>query len=522
MDLIKFWFQNEKIWFQSTPQDDILIENLFLHQLNSIPLSVHYLINIKYTHRELLNYIILTDQISRHIYRNNLPKISFYHKIALNISYYMIEKGYDTFLNDKERCFLLMPIRHTFELPELYYVINKLNEYIELDQSKYYFRFLKATFYSLSKIISKNISVEPINHNIKIADIVSILDCKSCKYLIFNQNKNNGDGLILNEFINLIRKMETGPEKIVLSISGGVDSMVSSHILKIISKKIGIEIIAVMINYGNRGEICKYEVEFVKRWCKLLDIKLYVRHITELLRSECTNKRNDYEKITRQFRFDMYSRFGAPVILGHNFDDGVENIFANIKKRKFENLIGMSDISEERGCKILRPMLKIRKSEILEYAKNNNVPYLFDSTPSWSARGKMRDILIPSINNFDVGIINGLNSLSTNYREITDILIKQLIPNFYKNGSKIKKSISFDNAEMIVKSSFFMNQLLNLFRDDMQLPNDSFVTTKSVYSMINLILNRNRMNTQPFNIEVNKYITIKYHPNLKILTIMTV
>ena len=123
-------------------------------------------------------------------------------------------------------------------------------------------------------------------------------------------------------------------------------------------------------------------MEFIKRWTKLLGIEHYIKNITELSRNRSTD-RDIYEKITKKLRFDMYKRFGNPVVLGHNQDDCLENIINNIKKsRSYNNLNGMSEFSEEDGCILVRPMLQIKKTEIKEFAQTYHIPHLPNSTPA--------------------------------------------------------------------------------------------------------------------------------------------
>ena len=96
--------------------------------------------------------------------------------------------------------------------------------------------------------------------------------------------------------------------------------------------------------------------------------------------------------------------------MGHNKDDCYENIFANLSKQiHFENLFGMSEILCENDIIIVRPFLEIFKKDILAKAHQLNIPYLEDSTPAWSRRGKMRDSLIPIIQDFDSSILKGLD-----------------------------------------------------------------------------------------------------------------
>lgn len=53
-------------------------------------------------------------------------------------------------------------------------------------------------------------------------------------------------------------------------------------------------------------------------------------------------------------------------------------------------------------------MINIAKKDIITYAKKANIPFLQDSTPSWSRRGKLRDVLIPTINSIEPSFIKNL------------------------------------------------------------------------------------------------------------------
>ena len=114
-------------------------------------------------------------------------------------------------------------------------------------------------------------------------------------------------------------------EKYIVSLSGGVDSMVILSILKKLNKKI----ICIHINYNNRDET-GLEEEFLIEWCKVLDIELIVHNINEIYRNE--SKRSYYEDMTKEIRFNLYKKIininrCSEVILGHHKDDIIENVF---------------------------------------------------------------------------------------------------------------------------------------------------------------------------------------------------
>ena len=276
-------------------------------------------------------------------------------------------------------------------------------------------RFWRATLISHSKL--KTELIEPEKHekldfSISNEEIYEILDKKyDSSHNLENIEDLKPKHKLYKCFHDILSQIKS--DKIIISLSGGVDSMVCSFILYHYCKHNNKELIAIHIDYGNR-DTCKIEVEFVKRWCLLLNIKLYVRHI-EYLRRDRSHDRDIYEEVTRQIRFQMYKRFNCPVVLGHNRDDCEENIFTNIRKaRNLDCLKGMKKIGEESGVTTLRPLLDIPKSEIYEFASYFEIPHLYDSTPDWSDRGKMRNELIPFLNKFDAAFLSGLICLSEN------------------------------------------------------------------------------------------------------------
>ena len=136
--------------------------------------------------------------------------------------------------------------------------------------------------------------------------------------------------------------------------------------------------------------------------------------------------RNLYESYTRDARYQAYEDVAKingwdngcwGIILGHNHDDCVENIFTNIvNKTKYENLYGMEFISshnfKSNQLCFIRPMLKISKEEIYNFAQNSNIPYLFDSTPKWSQRGQIRDLVRPALIDWNKSSIDGFDELT--------------------------------------------------------------------------------------------------------------
>jgi tRNA(Ile)-lysidine synthetase-like protein len=456
-ELKYWWFNNKKVWFNSNELDDIFITekyevlfDLVIDFDREIMMS-----DINYG----LGYIILYDQVSRHIkrcknYSNDYVKNKLCQIINFVERFFIIHKN---ILYGYEFCFTLLPLRHTKQFHYQSYVMEmtwqKLNK---LDKSncsndelvKIYRDYLKATYARASKdnIYQFKNSFNKFDFtnyiDIFINQFKDILDSTCVENLIESNKKKLVDVVPTcvehqpsnksNSIEYYLKQIKNSTKNYILSISGGVDSMVISHCLKYL----GYNFVMIHINYFNRGEICEKEKEMLKIWAEFLDVELYVRDLYEINRENCMrwDLRNLYEDYTKNARFAAYvdlidlknwSCDDTGIILGHNHDDCIENILTNItNKTKYENLYGMEIRSlikfKENTLNFLRPILQITKSQIYNYAHQFNIPYLFDSTPKWSQRGIIRDKVRPSLLEWNSSSIEGLDRLANIMIESTE------------------------------------------------------------------------------------------------------
>jgi len=402
--LLTFWFSNENIWFNPTEEDDILITKTFLDDIDTEP--------IIQTTYDYLHYIILYDQIVRHIDRvENTMYRGVYCKKAVRYSVHLLNNNLYEQFTPAERCFILLPLRHMFMKESIMLSLKWIKQFRkEEPHNSYYRRFYRATIKSLIKFSNPFMITNRVMFN-------KSLLCSTCLY-------GDSKSEVISKKWGNIFKSFVPKERITISLSGGVDSMVCAYILK----QLGYDVVALMINYNNRYT-CSDEVNMVSYWCSTMNIPFYVRHIFEINRTHDMD-RTFYESITKMIRFNSYRFLDNPVILGHNLDDTIENIFSNIKKqRSFDNLFGMKHISIQDTVTIIRPMLEISKLDIVQFANEHNVPYLYDSTPKDCERGRMRDKLIPYMESFDSKIISGLVLMTKRYSDMATTYKQMLMDN---------------------------------------------------------------------------------------------
>ena len=512
------WGNNKSLWFS---HEELPLMNLIgCNYDGSIGLDMCMILHYDQIYRHPNKYIKDKDREYGYIFARKLALKMINHKDYME-------------LKDWEKVFVLLSIRHDKSKKMKELVLNKTYKLLEEEPSNsIYLRFLKATIWDIHKCKENkegyinegyiNEGIDRMNnvYNIEKENLLEIKNDEEINKILTKNIEEDKKKLGKNYISNIERKIEEGIYNIIdkvegskyaVSISGGVDSMILSYIMNKICKRNKKELILLHISYGNR-ECCDIEIKMLKKWSGVLGVSLYIRRIDEIKRSRSSSFRNVYEDITRRIRFSFYEYFNCPILLGHNKEDCYENMFSNLSKRiHYDNLVGVEGIKEENGICILRPLMCIMKSEIYDYANSKGIPYLYDSTPEWSCRGKMRDVLIPGINNFDKNILSGLYE----YSNYTSFLEKQWKISFKLWIEKVGK---VEGIFKISKDEFFKSNYINLnFWIQLWFSLD-IPTRPSNKSFNNLIehINRNKLGSNNKCILNKEYIITNNSDNIKI------
>lgn len=294
--------------------------------------------------------------------------------------------------------------------------------------------------------------------------------------------------------------------KICVSLSGGVDSMVSLSILKFLndSNKIDIELCAFHLNYNNREESV-IEMEMIKRYCNNIMIPLYTYSIEHIHRYDKDITRKQYEKLTRQIRFECYKYINMPIALGHIEDDIVENIITNLATNKHTFQLGkFQDYIKQEGVILVRPLLNIPKSAIYEYSEKHGIPHLKNTTPEWSNRGKFRNRFYNEfIEQYGDNAILNIKRVAIKLEKygklIEKIFIKPYVEELKDNSTLTFNDDILDNDDLLqtILSKYFHSI------------NESKPSLKSVKELINKINSLKNTYKYPFIKRKMKYMIKK-------------
>ncbi|MFQ5455554.1 MAG: tRNA lysidine(34) synthetase TilS [Nitrospirota bacterium] len=189
-------------------------------------------------------------------------------------------------------------------------------------------------------------------------------------------------------------------EKVVVGVSGGPDSLCLLHILKKIGEEIGFTIYATSLNHRFRGMESENEAEFVRIVSEEWGIPCSIESID--VPAFCKEKRLSKQvgaRIIRyRFFYDIAKSIGAAKIaIAQTADDQAETFLMRLLRGA--GVLGLSGIPVLREDIIIRPLLRIRRAEILEYLKRENISFITDSSnikPIYM-RNKIRLELIPTL-----------------------------------------------------------------------------------------------------------------------------
>jgi tRNA(Ile)-lysidine synthetase-like protein len=473
-ELLDFWFpfvkqkaiasNYQSFWFDGS-LDNVIKDKFY-------DLLIRYESDYK-SEVNKLGVIILFDQITRNIFRNTEDAYRNDEK-AFELAMSLIESNQDILYPLYQRIFILLPLRHRAkqtnnrELLDL--CIERINMNYDASEKSILKKFLQATYKNYGdlndyELINESSDTKPLDILIKYSNYLD------SRCLEFNFEKNE---IIYNKLETVMKDFiqKRSIRNIGISLSGGVDSMVISHICKKMRDLRYLDhIYAVHISYSNRDEMV-YETNMVIDWCKSLNIPLIIKRINYMRRDSVD--REFYEMETRRVRFNLYrhtqNKFGVyGFCLGHHFGDLAENVMTNVLKgRDLLDLFVMEEQSIIDSTIIYRPFINNLKSDIFDYAEINKVLYTKDTTPNWSCRGVMRRKVFPILEDqFGSGVYNNLSNIGKMSNSWNKIIKKMIIEPFLKKIKYTQIGLYFemDNTLLELPEVFWMKIFIHIFHN---------------------------------------------------------
>ena len=189
---------------------------------------------------------------------------------------------------------------------------------------------------------------------------------------------------------------------VVVGLSGGPDSVFLLYALYTLQGRMGFTLRAVHVHHGIRGAEADRDEAFSEKLCAKLDIPFQAVHVAAP--AYAAQHGLSLEEAARILRYEALEAArqqltqapAAWIAVAHHLDDQAETVLHNlVRGAGLRGLAGM----ENRRNHVIRPLLSIKREDILKWLEQNNIPYVTDSTnadPHYT-RNRIRSTVLPEL-----------------------------------------------------------------------------------------------------------------------------
>jgi tRNA(Ile)-lysidine synthase len=203
---------------------------------------------------------------------------------------------------------------------------------------------------------------------------------------------------LLQKFIAFLKQFNLlhPHNNFIVAVSGGIDSVVLAELCKQAELNFSIA----HCNFKLRGEESERDENFVKEIAEKYKVHFHLKTFKTI---EYLNKNKvSVQEAARELRYQWFEelqkyKMASHILLAHHANDNIETLLMNFfRGTGLEGLTGMPAKSHT-NC--FRPLIKITKEEIQQFAKENMLEWVEDSTNESTkyTRNFFRKEIIPQI-----------------------------------------------------------------------------------------------------------------------------
>lgn len=253
-----------------------------------------------------------------------------------------------------------------------------------------------------------------------------------------------------NKFLKYVQKEDLihPGEKVLLGVSGGIDSMVMAELFWQAGIKHGIA----HCNFNLRGKEAEEDEKFVQEYAQMRELPFFQKRFKT--QEHASNHNTSIQMSARQLRFSWFESIAREhsydlIATAHHKDDQLETFFLNLMRST--GIAGFHGILPRQN-KIIHPLLFACREEIRDYSIQYNIHFREDSSNQTTkyARNKIRHDIIPLF-----------EELHPNFREILHANIRRIRETEKVYRRAVTNAIHFITTKIDGYPAVIINRLMD-------------------------------------------------------------
>lgn len=251
--------------------------------------------------------------------------------------------------------------------------------------------------------------------------------------------------------------------KLLLAISGGLDSVVLMHLCN----QLKLNISLAHCNFKLRNEESDLDEFFVKKIAQISSNQIFnIFFETEKIAKE---QQISIQIAARELRYNWFQELAKKqhfdyILTAHHLDDALETFLINLTRGS--GLEGFTGIPSKNG-NIIRPLLPFSRAEILKYATENKLEWREDSSNASTkyVRNKIRHQVIPVLKEINPNVLSSFEN-TLQFLQETEQIIEDKIEETSAEIISKKDELHFFDVSKINKLSnpkAYLYQLLKKY-----------------------------------------------------------